>query len=367
MTLRVLVELSPSLKTDEWGRLHAQGIVPDRLPYGLNWLEGDNLTVLTRTPPRSFLISRLSGVGARLTGGVKWPESALGRPHPAAADIRLCWDERAGIPAILLQSGKRRRQPVVTGVIWNTEPVANLSAFALWLSKKAMRRADAVFVNAAPQARVLREEWGVPSSRVHFVPFGIDTDFWDPAAPAAAEPLELLTEPGQTIVMSVGNDRHRDHGLLLQAMDQVHAKLPDVRLELVTSRPQVIPQEIGGWRRSLTHPQLRDLHRRSQVVAIATRHNIHLSGLTATLESMAMGKPVVATHTPGFEDYIENGKTGILVPPGDPDAMAGALIELAADPDRCQRIGAAARESVLRNFSTRAMCRALARIIRSVS
>jgi glycosyltransferase involved in cell wall biosynthesis len=254
---------------------------------------------------------------------------------------------------------------VVTGIIWNTEPEANLSVLASQLTKRAMRRADAVFVNSVAQVQVLYD-WGIRSSRVHFVPFGVDTDFWDPAAPAADEPLDVLAESRQPVVMSVGNDRHRDHDLLLQAMQEVHVKVPDARLELVTSRPQMVPPEIGCWRKSRTHAQLRDLHRRSTVVAIATRHNIHISGLTATLESMAMGRPVVVTHTPGLEDYIENGKTGILVPPGDHDAMARALIELIADPDRCRRIGDAARETTLANFSTQVMSRRLAGIIRSV-
>lgn len=363
MTTKVLVELGPVIDTADWARRHAMGQVPDRVPYGLHRLADEGMCVSLRTPPRWAPIAQVSRLAAKVTGGARWPEGLLSRPSPSIADVQLCWEERCGIPALM--SGPKKR-PVITGILWNTEREANLSPFARWISKVAFRRADAVFVHSSAQVEVLRDEWGIPGTRIHVVHFGIDADFWDPAAPFGPEPPGALPECEHPLVMSVGNDRHRDHGLLLEAMRQVHTKLPDVRVELVTSRPQLIPPELGTWRQSLTHPQLRDLHRRSQVVAIATRPNIHISGITAVLESMAMGKPVVVTCTPGFEDYIENGKTGILVPPNNPDTMARALIELVTDPDRCQRIGASARESVLANFTSQAMCQRLAKMIRSV-
>jgi glycosyltransferase involved in cell wall biosynthesis len=137
-------------------------------------------------------------------------------------------------------------------------------------------------------------------------------------------------------------------------------------LELVTSAPQQIPSEVGLWRPSVTHPQLRDLYRKARVVAICTRPNIHASGLTAILESMAMGKAVIATHNPGLEDYIVPGETGVLVPANDPDAFARQLADLLADPDRCARLGAAARQRALCSFSTQALCQRLAPIVRSI-
>lgn len=358
MSPRVLVELSPTLDMAEWARRHARGEVPDRVPYGLHRLADYGLAVLPRTRPQSGPAVAGCRIGGKLTGGERWLETMLGKPSPSAADVRLFWDERCAVPALLTSRTGGRHRPVVTGVIWNTERDAKLTAAARWATRTALRRADAVYVNSSAQLPVLREKWGVPPSRVHFVHLGIDTDFWDPAGfpPVDREPLML----------SVGNDRHRDHELLLAATRAVRAKLPEVRLELVTRAPQQIPPEVGRWRQSATHRQLRDLYRQAAVVAICTRPNIHASGLTATLESMAMGKTVVATRNPGLEDYIVHGETGILVPPNDPDAMAGALIEQLKDPDGCARIGAAARRRVADGLSTQAMAGRLAEVIRSV-
>lgn len=370
MSPTVLVELGPKLNVDEWARRYARGEVPDHVPYGLHRLAGEGMSVLIRRPLMSRPVIQFSRIGAKLTGGLRWPENALGRPTPSVADARLFWDESTAVPALLMNRGAAERRPVITGVIWNTEP-SGLSPLARRLTKVALRRADAIYVLSSAQVPVLRMEWGIASSRIHFVPFGIDTDFWDPTSPVRTELSDADTSPlpdGQQgpLILSVGNDQHRDHKLLLKAVREVHAKLPATQLELVTSAPQQIPPEVGHWRPSVTHSQLRDLYRNARLVTICTRPNIHASGVTATLESMAMGKAVVRTHTPGLEDYIVHGETGVLVPANNPDAMARELADLLMDPDRCARLGAAARQRVLRSFSTQAMCRRLAGAIQSV-
>ena len=61
------------------------------------------------------------------------------------------------------------------------------------------------------------------------------------------------------------------------------------------------------------------------------------------LTAYTFGKPVVASDIGGFSEIVANGKTGLLVPPGDPDALADALAELLADEGRRERMGAYAR------------------------
>ena len=71
------------------------------------------------------------------------------------------------------------------------------------------------------------------------------------------------------------------------------------------------------------------------------------------LEALALEKPVVATRVNGIEEVVEDGTTGILVPPGDPDALAQALLELVDDPERRTRLGKAGAEHVRRAFDAR--------------
>ena len=73
-------------------------------------------------------------------------------------------------------------------------------------------------------------------------------------------------------------------------------------------------------------------------------------GLPAA-EAMACGAAVIATTAGAFPEFIDDGRTGILVPPGDPGALAAAIRSLLADPDRCARMGAAASEHIRTNFT----------------
>jgi glycosyltransferase involved in cell wall biosynthesis len=66
----------------------------------------------------------------------------------------------------------------------------------------------------------------------------------------------------------------------------------------------------------------------------------------ALLEAMAYGKPIVATRVGGIPDVLADGREGLLVPPGDVDALAGAVGTLVADPQRAQALGRAAKERV---------------------
>lgn len=69
------------------------------------------------------------------------------------------------------------------------------------------------------------------------------------------------------------------------------------------------------------------------------------------LEAMAQGKPVVASAVGGTPEVVADGETGLLVPAGDVDALAAALARLVGDPELAQRMGAAGRARVEREFS----------------
>ncbi len=73
------------------------------------------------------------------------------------------------------------------------------------------------------------------------------------------------------------------------------------------------------------------------------------------LESMIQGKPVIATKVGGIVDVVDDGKTGILVPPGDVTALAEAMITLIADEDLRIRMGKAGRAKIDAKFSAQTM------------
>ena len=79
----------------------------------------------------------------------------------------------------------------------------------------------------------------------------------------------------------------------------------------------------------------------------------------ASLEAMASGRPVVATRVGGIPEVVVDGVTGTLVPPRDPAALAGALADLLAAPERREQMGTRGRERAHEVFSQEAHARAL--------
>ena len=69
------------------------------------------------------------------------------------------------------------------------------------------------------------------------------------------------------------------------------------------------------------------------------------------LEAMCAGLPCIATTTGGTPEAVEDGRNGVLVPPGRPTELADAILRLTAAPDRCRALGATAALDVRRKWS----------------
>lgn len=76
-------------------------------------------------------------------------------------------------------------------------------------------------------------------------------------------------------------------------------------------------------------------------------------------EAMAMGRPVITTSAPGCREMIEPGVNGLLVPPGDPKALARAMTTLIEEPEVAQRFGKAARQWAERHFNAKSIAESI--------
>jgi glycosyltransferase involved in cell wall biosynthesis len=163
-------------------------------------------------------------------------------------------------------------------------------------------------------------------------------------------------------VLSVGGDRDRDPATLFAALERVHAERPDVELVVQTASDLAPPAGVTTVPH-VSHRELADLYARASVVAVATRDNLHASGMTVSLEAMATGRPVVMTRTPGIEDYVADGRTGLLAPVGDPGALAAHVLRLLADEHEARAFGAAGRAAVEQRLTTRHLAASLAEFV----
>ncbi|WP_072803652.1 glycosyltransferase family 4 protein [Rhodococcoides yunnanense] len=355
--MRAHVPLAGMLSATQWRRRYDAGEVPDATPYGLHKLAESGVETTFGTADLGRVQSRIGASVRYRVDGLELVE-ALGERKAfttANTDAVLCYDERTGIPAALLAETSRSYAPVVSGIGWITHRSA---PYPKWdrLFAHALSKTPALWSQCRPVLDTLHREWGIERSRLHFVPLGIDTDFYT-----------LQTEapvPGR--IMSAGEDRFRDHDLLVDAVAAVRRSVPEAHLELATGLPVDVPADLGTVHTERLDGRMRCLYQRASVVALALRPTISGSGLTVVLEAMASGRPVVVTDNPGMADYVEDGVTGVLVPGGDADALADAIAALLTDPERAAAMGHAAAARVRSQFTSSVMASHLAQIVRSV-
>ena len=198
---------------------------------------------------------------------------------------------------------------------------------------------------------------GAPA-RFRVMPLGLDLDRY---AAADARRGELCAELGLSrdvpVVAIVARlVPIKAHEVFLRAARRVREMLPASQFLVVGDGErrqalEALAAELGlgasvrflGWRRDLER-----VYADAWVVALTSRNE---GSPVSLIEAMAAERPVVATRVGGVPDLVEDGVTGRLVAPGDPEALAAALTALLQDPERRQALGRAARARVLPAFA----------------
>jgi glycosyltransferase involved in cell wall biosynthesis len=231
---------------------------------------------------------------------------------------------------------------------------------------------DSVIVHSTAQFRFAVRNLKFLPTRVHLVPYSVDTDFWQPAPPSE-EPL----------IVSCGME-HRDYDCLIKAVRDLpvsvcvgamsHWSRDGNRL-----RGKLVPSNMTVD--SYNFAELRQLYARSRFVVVPLRPTDFQAGITTILEAMAMGRAVIVTHTEGQSETVTGplwnaeesgwpaygpppeGSTGIYVPAGDAGALRGAIVHLLQRPELAAVIGANGRRFAERHANLDLYVRRLASII----
>ncbi|MGK3649161.1 glycosyltransferase family 4 protein [Pseudarthrobacter enclensis] len=328
-----------------WENAHASGKVPDKWPYGLHRVRSrGNLT------PRAVIAESLNS-----TDIVKQFlfQELLHLTHKRPDSVAISWEEDLA----LRMATKRPKSSKFTGVIWASDRVARgEKTLKDMMLKRFLPGFSGLWVLSRAQIDVLEDWLGTSTPPIDFLRFGIDSNFFVP------EPYP----EGPPVVLSIGRDRDRDAATLFEAFDSIRRVRPDVELAVQLSDTSSLPPGVIGLP-PMPHAELRNLYRRASVVVVATRPNLHVSGMTVALESMATARPVVVCDTPGMTDYVEDGVTGRLVRPRDPVALADATLELLSDRETARRMGLAGRYRVEKLHSSEGMAKSLTKIIQKRS
>ena len=152
--------------------------------------------------------------------------------------------------------------------------------------------------------------------------------------------------------MFAGGDSLRDYAPLIAAADGLPAQ---VTIASRTERGPVPPNVALG---ALPGPRYDELFREASVVVVPLeRRSDRSAGQQTYLNAMVLGKPVVVTDALGVRDYVEDGETGFLVPPGDaarPPRAACAGSWIRPTRPRCARSAERGRRAALERFGPNA-------------
>ncbi|GIV67483.1 glycosyltransferase family 4 protein [Caldilinea sp.] len=165
------------------------------------------------------------------------------------------------------------------------------------------------------------------------------------------------------VIGSVGSlSKLKGYDMLLKAFQCVVARIPSARLVFVGDGPERSTLQTLAESMRI-EPYVRFLGSQQNIEHVYRAFDLFVSssyieGLpTVLLESIASGVPVVATNIPGSREIIEDGVTGLLTPPGNPEAMAEVLIQALQSPQRMKLLATEALRRAKMQFSMDAVAK----------
>ena len=223
--------------------------------------------------------------------------------------------------------------------------------------------ADCVVVNAEAVRRWLIED-GVRPDRIVVIRNGVDLARFAPAPrrPGLRRELNL---PPDAPVLAVLSRLTQSKGFedFLQAAALVAARFPEARFMIVGDRSivryraelQSLADRLGIGDRLVFTGYRMDVPEVLSEVTVSVLPSLSEGLSNAVLESMAAGRPVVATRVGGTPEVVEDGVTGLLVPPRDPESLARAIGLLLENRELAVRFGRAGRERIEAQFTLQRM------------
>jgi glycosyltransferase involved in cell wall biosynthesis len=213
-----------------------------------------------------------------------------------------------------------------------------------------------VVVAVAREVRDILVEGGLAPERVRVIYGSVDTEAFRPGLDGARLRRDVGVEASAPLVGLLANlDGKKDHGTFLAAAARVRRERPETRFVLVGGGDE------EPFRRRAAELGLGEVIRfagfREDAAACLAAFDVSVNcsdrgeGLTgAVRESLAMARPVVCTRVGGNAELVEDGRTGRLVEPGDPEALAEAILWTLAHPGEAAVLAARGRETVLREM-----------------
>jgi glycosyltransferase involved in cell wall biosynthesis len=218
--------------------------------------------------------------------------------------------------------------------------------------RRYLDRFDAVVVHTEGAAARLRDEVGIAAAKVEVIPHG-PLDYLTALPEEEPLPAELEGAEGPVILFFGLLRPYKGIDTLLEAFASVEgaelwiAGMPRMPMDGFRELARRVPGTVRFVERFIPDAEVPACMRRAELVVLPYR-NIEQSGVLYT--ALAFGRPLVLSSVGGFPEIAERGAAR-LVPPEDPEALAGALTELLANPAAREGLGAAAAREAATTYS----------------
>lgn len=262
--------------------------------------------------------------------------------------------------------------------VWHMHDILKRRWSNGWLLRRTARAADRVICVSHAVAREL-ESWNIPPQKLATVYNGLDLAGRFRPRPATGRLHAQFGLPSRARLVGIVGQLTPWKGqhVFLRAAGLLHGDRPEAVFVIVGAplfgdhryqeQLNTIAREMGIEGSVVFAGRRDDIPEVLAELEIVVHASILPDPLpTVLLEAGACAKPVVATACGGVPEIVDDGETGLLVPPGDSEAMSAALDRLLADHERAAAIGEAARRLVEQRFGLDGFARGVERIYREV-
>ena len=224
------------------------------------------------------------------------------------------------------------------------------------MNRSLARWTDAAVALSPRHSAFVTEHFGVPPGRVEIVQNGVEWAEYQRADLREATRLELGMEPEMQVIGTVGGLRPvKGHEVLIRAAARLLSQYPRVHLVMVGDGEQrhmlaELAASEGIAERVLFLGARQDVPRLLSAFDVFVLSSHSEAFPVSALQAMAAGLPVVATDVGCLSEIVEPEATGLLVPPGQPDALSHALGRLVQDREMSREMGRRGSEVVRERF-----------------
>lgn len=233
----------------------------------------------------------------------------------------------------------------------NLKPSFDHTLFGM-LERMTILNADAVSSPSQELANYVARDCGYDAKSIHIVRNGVDIEKFSPEGPKTLEPSNQVT------VMFAGRlEERKGIHQLIDAIPLVLEQTKNVRFVIVgrdmkvgrQSVAETVKRRLAATNSSqyvqfINHVPLSEMPALYRSADICVVPSLYENAPYTVLEAMACGRPVVATSAGGTPEYIDDGESGFVIPPGRPADIAAAIVKLAISPEWRTAFGVAARD-----------------------